>query len=897
MAQEGDLKINIDSTSAVTARKNLADLAAIGERAQKSIEGTADAAAKMGKGFTAGQRAVATASRSIDDYVKKLELTAFTNGKGARETKLYELAVQGASKAQIQAADSALRLNESYEKGIALGQKIRLGLIGVAAAAGTAAVATVATSIKLLDSLDDMAEKTGISVENLSALRFASEAAGTPIEALSGGLTKLSRLMAESAGGNKEAKATFEALGIAVTNTDGTLRSSEAVLGDLANRFSGYEDGAAKAALAQRVFGKSGEDMLPLLNKGANGIADLRTEAEKLGAVYRGDLAKDAGDFEDNLKKIKLASEASAVSIAGPLISALAKLSGQYLEAKRNGESFLPVLAALAKYATPAGQLVLAGQIAAGTAINNKPKTTADIQAFVNSRGATNAGGGRGFVNPKVAAPVVETPGRTGGGGRGRVDHSAEQEAKERLARDLERIRNAQGDIVNTISNAEKVLEAKRSAALVDESAYYDAKRALLVANNSAQQDGIREEIKRLQQEQLTGKEAIANVRKIEDAEAKLLKTQKDGATAVEVLGLQQQGSLKRIADSYDKAQEAAKGYLDTIARGYGREIAGVGRGDKFRADQSARGAIDDRRQELETQYRGELRRKEITEDAFDQYLKTANDTYGKEIALYEQRTKALEKLQASWIVGAKEALSNYYDESQQIAKHSADVVGNAFKGLEDQLTNLLTGGKFDAKTLLKSIGSELTRNTIKEQITGPLANAVNGLLKMPTIAGAEGALSAVTGGATGAGAAAAQTALAASATGATAAISALAAAASAASLTLGASGAAGAGTDVLGAFIAGLGGRANGGPVSAGSAYEINERGAGEFFQTRGGRQFFMPAFDGEVVPQGRGGRGGGGAYAPTINVSVDGQVSNKTRQQIAADVARELRMSHRNT
>ena len=191
--------------------------------------------------------------------------------------------------------------------------------------------------IDTLDRLDDLQEKTGISVEKLSELRFAGESVGTPFEALAGGIGRLSKLMVEAAGGNKEASETFKALNIDIKNADGTMRSNEAVLGDLADRFSGYGDGVEKSALAQRVFGKSGAEMIPFLNQGREGIEKLRIEAEQLGAIYGGSLAKDAADLNDNMTKLKLASEAAAVAVGGPLLKSLVSITNQIIEAKKEG--------------------------------------------------------------------------------------------------------------------------------------------------------------------------------------------------------------------------------------------------------------------------------------------------------------------------------------------------------------------------------------------------------------------------------------------------------------------------------------------------------------------------------------------------------------------------------
>ncbi len=307
--------------------------------------------------------------------------------------------------------------------------------------AGFAALENI-QALKILDQLDDMSEKTGITVERLSALRFAGESVGTPLEALNTGISRLGKLMAEAAGGNKEAIATFKTLAIEIRNTDGSLRSNDEVLTDLAERFAGYQDGLEKGALAQKVFGKSGADMIPLLNQGASGLAALRKEAEQLGVIYDSRTAKAAAEFNDNLTKIKLAAEAQAVSISGPLIGALAKLSGQYLEAKKNGESFLPTLTSILSYLTPGGQLVLAGKLATGTVFDSKTRERADALANLQPEDMNDAVYRR-FQRARTQTPAPIVP-SGGGGGKEKAAKDAEAETKrylESLTKQVEKVK------------------------------------------------------------------------------------------------------------------------------------------------------------------------------------------------------------------------------------------------------------------------------------------------------------------------------------------------------------------------------------------------------------------------------------------------------------------------
>lgn len=198
--------------------------------------------------------------------------------------------------------------------------------------AGAFAAVKLKGAIDTLDQLDEISEKSGIAVEQLSSLRFAGESVGTTFDELAAGASRLARRIGEAAGGGKEAQAFFDALGVSIKNADGTLRGTDQVLLDIADRFAGYRDGAAKAALAQEGLGRSGEALIPLLNQGRAGIQRLREQAERLGAVYGGELATKAAAFNDDLQRLKLAAEGASVALAGSLVPALGKAAKELVD-------------------------------------------------------------------------------------------------------------------------------------------------------------------------------------------------------------------------------------------------------------------------------------------------------------------------------------------------------------------------------------------------------------------------------------------------------------------------------------------------------------------------------------------------------------------------------------
>jgi hypothetical protein len=229
-------------------------------------------------------------------------------------------------------ADASELVSELKKADTALGKTGALLAEGAASAAKFAAVAGVAGAAlaamvhRVADSADQlgkMAQKVGISVEALSGLKYAAELSDLSLEQLGTGLKQLSKFMVEN-----------KMEGVSV----------EEQLLKIADEFSGAADGATKTAVAMKYFGKSGADMIPLLNQGRAGIEQLRQEAQRLGIVISQEAAAAAEQFNDNLKRLKASSEGTAIVIAGPLVKALGDAAGKFLEAKREGEGFFEAM-------------------------------------------------------------------------------------------------------------------------------------------------------------------------------------------------------------------------------------------------------------------------------------------------------------------------------------------------------------------------------------------------------------------------------------------------------------------------------------------------------------------------------------------------------------------------
>ncbi|MBX5808153.1 hypothetical protein [Azonexus sp.] len=204
--------------------------------------------------------------------------------------------------------------------------------------------AMIKSSIDSADALDEMAQRTGIAVESLSLLVPAAELSAVSTEKFEAGLKRLATGMLEAATGSETSAQKFGALGVAVQNQDGTLRDSEQVLLDLADRFKAMPDGAEKAALAVDIFGKAGAEMIPFLNQGRDGIGALKQEAAELGLQLSADTAAQAGNFNDALDKLKLATQSIGNQIIASLLPALNDMAGGMVESAKQGGTLRTIL-------------------------------------------------------------------------------------------------------------------------------------------------------------------------------------------------------------------------------------------------------------------------------------------------------------------------------------------------------------------------------------------------------------------------------------------------------------------------------------------------------------------------------------------------------------------------
>ena len=322
------------SDSARAAAKDVLNLL------DKQIEGYGKATGAV-KEIEQAFRKLGVKSEEVARQQRQAYIAAFEKIKNSGTASAAEISrAQKALEAQLARIDSQLDKNGNAFtrlKGIAgtsfsaIGRAVKTvgvalaGLVTSAGLAGFALLRVIKGSADRADELRDVAQSLGITVEELSVLRFAATQAGSDFEEVQNGLRRLSVQITEAAEGSAEANDIFKRLGVSVSDTAGNVRPTSAIFADVADAFGRMQAGAAKTTLAVDLFGKAaGPALIPLLNEGSAGLKAFRAEAEKLGAVTLSETADKADEFNDALGLLELAWQGLKDALAAPLLEPLA---------------------------------------------------------------------------------------------------------------------------------------------------------------------------------------------------------------------------------------------------------------------------------------------------------------------------------------------------------------------------------------------------------------------------------------------------------------------------------------------------------------------------------------------------------------------------------------------
>jgi len=192
--------------------------------------------------------------------------------------------------------------------------------------------AMVKQALGAADAMGKLSQKTGVSTEALSVLSIAAKTADVSFEQISGGLVQFNKTMGDLDRGSKEAG---EAVRLLFGNSKALegLNTEQRLL-KVVDAIGRMESGYEKTRAAQDFFGKSGAELIPLMDDLAEGGFDRAAEkARKLGLVVGDELVEAAQKANDSIMDLKLAAEGAATQFAAGMAPAVADVSKALLDA------------------------------------------------------------------------------------------------------------------------------------------------------------------------------------------------------------------------------------------------------------------------------------------------------------------------------------------------------------------------------------------------------------------------------------------------------------------------------------------------------------------------------------------------------------------------------------
>ena len=239
--------------------------------------------------------------------VAKAYVTIVPSMEGSQKTIATEMGAVVEPAAKETGEKSGKHLGERLAKGL----KATAAVIGAAMTAATAgAIATGKAFINAAnstaqygDNIDKMSQKLGLSTTAFQQWDYVLSQSGADINSMGTGLKTLTNKIDDAKNGSESAQAMFAQLGLSMEDLNSMSR--EDVFGAVITGFQGMADSTERAALANDLFGRSGQELTPLFNTSVEETQAMMAATEELGMVMSAEAVKAAADYKDSMDTLQ----------------------------------------------------------------------------------------------------------------------------------------------------------------------------------------------------------------------------------------------------------------------------------------------------------------------------------------------------------------------------------------------------------------------------------------------------------------------------------------------------------------------------------------------------------------------------------------------------------------
>ena len=287
------------------------------------------------------RQSVAEATAALNDSKKKLNENEKALDSLGEETDEAEDGMEELAEETDEAGKS---MEDGAEKGLTFGDILKANLASEAIISGVkalaSAISTVANGLADMvknaayaaDDLNTLSKQTGISTADLQRFQFASEQIDVSVDTLAGSMSKLTKNMSTASKGSGDVYEAFKALGVEVTDQNGNLRDRNEVFQEAIAALGEVENETERDAVAMKIFGKSAQDLNPLILGGAEALQELGDQAETAGLILSQDSLDKLNLVSDSIDTFKATTEGAgrlfSVGFAKPISGAIDTVTG-----------------------------------------------------------------------------------------------------------------------------------------------------------------------------------------------------------------------------------------------------------------------------------------------------------------------------------------------------------------------------------------------------------------------------------------------------------------------------------------------------------------------------------------------------------------------------------------
>jgi len=266
---------------------------------------------------------------------------AFEREIAACEGKLGSLSKQQdelgstSSSASAEVKDLGSKLDDTGTKAISFGDILKANIVSDAIVGGVKAIGSAVSSLasgligtassaaEYADNVATLATQTGLATDTIQGMQYAAELLDVDVEAQTKGLSKVVKAIGSATAAGQDYITISDGLSVSLYDANGKLKSSEDVYYDAIDALGSMTDSTEQEVAAQSLFGKSYQDMMPLIKAGSSGLKELSAQAEANGYILSGSALDALNSYKDSLDTLNNQKTAFTNAVGAVMAPAL----------------------------------------------------------------------------------------------------------------------------------------------------------------------------------------------------------------------------------------------------------------------------------------------------------------------------------------------------------------------------------------------------------------------------------------------------------------------------------------------------------------------------------------------------------------------------------------------